>query len=143
MGTHSEYEKLAHRQIHEWKTPAQTWFDKVMEIVSWPVEQAGQALLNTPGLGPAIQKAFSGILGIINDVAHWTVRPSAILEKYRKLGHPDVANLADVFQLDLSAVDRTIGWLDTKYEGMALVQGAAARGKCRSYSFGCIGCDSR
>lgn len=128
MGCRSEYEEGAHRQIHAWKNPEQSWFDKVMAIVSWPLDKASQALLNTPGLGPAIQKAFSGIVGLVNDASQWSVRPSAILEEYRRLGHTDISTLADVHRLDLSAVDRAIGWLDTKYEGLALVQGAAAGG---------------
>lgn len=84
--------------------------------------------MNTPGLGPAIQKAFSGIVGTINDASQWSVRPAAILQEYRRFGHADISTLAEVYDLDLSAVDRAIGWLDTKYEGIALVEGAAAGG---------------
>ena len=124
----SDYEEDAHRQIQQWKNPEQTWFDKVMAIVSWPLDKTGQALMNTPGVGPAIQRAFSGILGVINDASHSTVRPQAILEEYRGFGHSDVATLIDVYRLDLSAVDRAIGWLDTKYEGIALMEGAAEGG---------------
>jgi hypothetical protein len=124
----SDYEENAHRQIQEWKSPSQSWFDKVMVIASWPVEKAGKALLNTPGLGPAIQKAFGGLVGLINDIAQWSVRPQAILEEYRRFGHADISDLGHVYCLDLSAIDRVLGWLDTKYEGMALMEGAAAGG---------------
>lgn len=71
--------------------------------------------MNTPGLGPAIQKAFSGIVGTINDASQWSVRPAAILQEYRRFGHADISTLAEVYDLDLSAVDRAIGWLDTKW----------------------------
>jgi EcsC protein family len=128
VGSRSEYEESAHRQIHEWKSPGQSWFDKVMAIVSWPIDKAARALLDTPGLGPAIQRAFSGFVGVINDIAQWSVRPEAILEEYRRLGHTDISALAHVYGLDLSAVDHAIGWLDTKYEGMALLQGSVAGG---------------
>lgn len=124
----SEYEKIAHHQIHAWKNPEQSWFDTVMKVVSWPLDNGAQALLNTPGIGPAIQAAFSGIVGVVNDAAQWSVRPQSILEEYRRFGHTDVMALSDVYRLDLLAVDRAIGWLDTKYEGMALAQGAAAGG---------------
>lgn len=128
MGRRSDYEEHAHRQIQEWKNPKQSWFDKPMAVVSWPLDKAGQALLNTPGLGSAIQKALSDIVSSINDGAQWSVRPQTILEEYRCFGHGNVANLADLYGLDLSAIDRAIGWLDTKYEGIALVEGAVEGG---------------
>ncbi len=128
MKSRSDYEESAHRQIQAWKTPEQSWFDKVMTVVSWPLDKAGQAVLNAPGIGPAIQRACSGFVGFINDASHSTVRPQAILEEYRRLGHTDISMPADIYHLDLSTVDRVIGWLDTKYEGIALLQGAAAGG---------------
>ena len=128
MKCRSDYEESAHRQIQEWKNPEQSWFDKAMAVVSWPLDRAGEALMNTPGLGPAIQKAFSGIVGTINDTSQWSVRPAAILQEYRRFGHADISTLAEIHHLDLSAVDRAIGWLDTKYEGIAIVEGAAAGG---------------
>ncbi len=127
-GKRSEYEERAHRQIQEWKHPTQSWFDRATAVVSWPLDKAGDVLMNTPGLGPAIQKAFSGIAGIINDGSQWSVRPVAILEEYRRFGYDDVGSLGDIYRLDLSSVDRAIGWLDTKYEGIALVEGAVAGG---------------
>lgn len=128
MSGRSEYEENAHFQIHKWKSPEQGWFDRGMVIASWPVDRVGDALINTPGLGPAIQKALSGMIGLINDASQWSVRPDAIIEEYHRFGYEDVTTLRDVFLLDLSAVDRTIGWLDTKYEGIALVEGSIAGG---------------
>ena len=127
-GKRSEYEERAHRQIQEWKHPIQSWFDRATAVVSWPLDKAGDVLMNTPGLGPAIQNAFSGVVGIINDGSQWSVRPAAIMEEYRRFGHDDVGGLGDLYRLDLSSVDRAIGWLDTKYEGIALVEGAVAGG---------------
>lgn len=128
MGFRSDYEERAHRQIQEWKNPAQSWFDKAMEAVSWQLDKAGKALLNTPGVGPAVQKGFSGIVSVVNDASQWSVRPHTILEEYRRFEHAGIASLADLYTLDLSSVDRVIGWLDMKYEGIALVEGAAAGG---------------
>lgn len=126
MGSPSAYEKSAHLQIQEWKDPKQSWFDKSMAVVSWPLDKAGEALLNAPMLGPAIQKAFAGIIGVVNDATQWSVRPDAIFEEYRRFGHLNVATLADIYKLDLFELDRVMGWLDTKYEGIALAEGAAA-----------------
>ena len=128
MPTPPAYEERARRQIHGWKTPQRSWFDKTMDIVSWPIDKAGQALLNTPGMGPTIQKACSGILSIINDASQWSVRPHVILGEYGRLGHRNIESLADIYGLDLSSVDRAMGWLDIKYEGIALVEGATLGG---------------
>lgn len=42
VGYRSDYEESAHRQIEEWKNPEQSWFDKAMVVVSWPLDTAGQ-----------------------------------------------------------------------------------------------------
>jgi hypothetical protein len=128
METRSPYEETAHRQIQEWKNPEQSWFDRARAIISWPADKAGQALMNTPGLGPVVQNTLSGFVGVLNDAAQWSVRPEAILEEYRRFGHTHLSSLPQVYSLDLSTVDRVIGWLDTKYEGMALAEGVAAGG---------------
>jgi len=78
MGKRSEYEERAHRQIQELKNPEQSWFDRAIEVVSWPLDKAGEALMNTPGLGLAIQTAFFSVVSIINDGSQWSVRPQAL-----------------------------------------------------------------
>jgi hypothetical protein len=122
----SDYEETARRQIWAWKNPAQSWFDRAMAVVSWPLDRASDVVSRV--LGPAVHGALNGTLGLINDVTQWTVRPQAVLEEYRKFTGPDVQELSDIYALDLLTVDRVIGWLDTKYEGIALAQGAAAGG---------------
>ncbi len=124
----SDYEDNARRQIWKWKNPEQSWFDKALAVVSWPLDKTAEAVLNAPGLGPAIQKALAGTLGVINDVSQWTVRPEAILEEYRQFTRTQVMELSDLYTLDLQSVDCVIGWLDTKYEGIALAEGATAGG---------------
>src|SRR5262245_25198397 len=115
----SEYEKDALCQIHEWKNPKQNWFDRAMSLAGRPFDKAAQVLFDTRAIGPAIKKAFSGILEIIKNASLWSVRPATILDEYQRMGNTEVLTLPDIFRLDLSAVDRAIGWLDTKYEGIA------------------------
>lgn len=42
----SEYEETAKQQIWGWKNHEQTWFDKAMEMISWPSDKAREKLLN-------------------------------------------------------------------------------------------------
>jgi hypothetical protein len=124
----SDYEENARHQIWLWKNPEQSWFDKAIAVANRRLDKAGEVVLKTPRLGPALQKALVGMLGVINDVSHWLVRPDAILEEYRHFTRREVTGLSDIYTLDLQSVDRVIGWLDTKYEGIALAEGAAAGG---------------
>lgn len=64
-----DYEENARRRIWQWKNPEQSWFDKAMVIVSWPLDKTVEAVLNTSGLGPAVQKALAGSLGVIDDIS--------------------------------------------------------------------------
>jgi hypothetical protein len=75
-------------------------------------------------VGPAIRGAVEGIISVANDAAQGSVRRNAIYAEYRSDGH-EVNGPADMFALDLEAVDRTVGWLDAKYKGAALAEGAA------------------
>ena len=121
---HSKYEKEALRQIHEWKAPKRTWLDTVTDVVSWPFSKALSLLEGTP-VSSALSASFSGILTLINSGSQWSVRPDAIIKEYQASVGPDIRTLADIQGLDLSVIDRAIGMLDVKYEGIALVQGAA------------------
>ncbi len=124
----SDYEANALKQIHVWKNPERTWFDGAISVVNWPLDKAGEAVMKVPGLSFAIQKSFTGIVGLINDGSQWSVRPEAILREYAKVTEIPFDDLTSIRNLDLSFVDRVIGWLDTKYEGIALVEGATAGG---------------
>ncbi|KQQ71643.1 hypothetical protein ASF73_12060 [Xanthomonas sp. Leaf131] len=124
----SEYEKRALAQIHAWKNPKQTWFDAAMDVVNKPLALAGQAVDKIPGFTETCGKAATGIVGLVNDFSQWSVRPSAILEELSVISKKEITELDQVPTLDLQIIDRAIGWLDTKYEGLALVEGAAAGG---------------
>lgn len=124
----SEYEKRALAQIHAWKNPEQTWFDAAMTYVNKPLAIAGQAIDKIPGFTETCSKAMSGIVGLVNDASQWSVRPSAIFKDLSEVSQQVITRLDQIPLLDLQVIDRSIGWLDTKYEGIALVEGAAAGG---------------
>jgi hypothetical protein len=122
----SVYERSAVTSIHDWKDPQIGWFGKTMEIVNWPLEKAGDLITEVPGVDWVIEKAIGGLVGLLNDLAHWTVRPDAIYEEYRVAGFEHIKTPSDIFSLDLEDADRVNGWLAAKYKTLAGVEGAAA-----------------
>lgn len=124
----SDYEKRALEQIHAWKTPQQTWFDTAMVYVNKPLALAGQAVGKIPGFTETCEKATNGVVGLVNDASQWSVRPSAIFKELSDVSKQEITQREQIPLLDLQFIDRSIGWLDTKYEGIALVEGAAAGG---------------
>ena len=124
----SDYEKRALEQIHTWKNPRQTWFDTAMQYVNKPLVLAGQAVDKIPGFTEACSKAMQGIVGLVNDASQWSVRPNAILAELSTVSGQQITRLDQVRLLDLQHIDKAIGWLDSKYEGVALVEGAVAGG---------------
>jgi hypothetical protein len=121
----SDYEKNARLEIHAWKNPKLGWFGWAMHTINWPFEKAGELAMKVPGIEWVIQKACSGLLGVLNDAAQYTVRHDTIFENFRKSGHP-INSHADIYNLDLEDIDRVIGWLAMKYKGAALVEGTGA-----------------
>ena len=119
----SDYEEHALMEIHAWKSPEMNWFEQTMKTIQWPLSKASDLIVSTPGLGPAITKAITGLVRVTNDAAQWTVRTDAIYEQFRKQGH-DVAGPHDIFSLDLEIVDDAIGRLDAKYRSVAFAEGA-------------------
>ena len=126
MKQHSEYDKRALLEIHEWKNPTIVWFGQVMKVINWPLDKAGDLILATPGLGDAIKLSIQGLTSICNDLAQWSVRTESIFEEFKKSGYPEIKKIGDVFDLELENVDRVVGWLAAKYKGIALVEGAGA-----------------
>lgn len=122
----SDYENRALAQIHAWKNPQQTWIDAAMTYVNKPFAIAGQAIDKIPGFTETCTKAMNGIVGLVNDASQWSVRPSAIFKDLSDVSQQEITRLDQIPLLDLQVIDRSIGWLDTKYEGIALVEGAAA-----------------
>lgn len=122
----SEYEGSTVTSIHEWKNPQIGWFGKAMEIINWPLEKAGDFITDVPGVNWVIEKAIGGLVSLLNDLAHWTVRPEAIYEEYRKSGFEHIKTPRDIFLLDLEEADRVNGWLGAKYKTLATAEGAGA-----------------
>ena len=120
----SEYDQHALNEIHVWKNPEIGWFDHAMAIVNWPLDKVGDLMLATPGIGDAIKFSIQGIIGVCNDLAQWSIPQEAIYEEFRKAGHQSVHTAADIFERELRDIDKMVGWLDAKYKGIALVEGA-------------------
>ena len=122
----SKYERSAVASIHEWKNPQIGWFGKAMKVVNWPLEKAGDLITEVPGVDWVIEKVIGGLVSLLNDLAHWTVRPDAIYEEYRKSGFDNIKTPRDIFSLDLEDADRVNGWLGAKYKTLAGAEGAGA-----------------
>ena len=122
----TEYERLALAGIREWKNPRIGWFGKTMEVINWPLEKAGDLITEAPGADWVIEKSVGGLIGLFNDFAHWTVRPDAIYEQYRKSGFEHVKTPRDIFTLNLEDADRVNGWLSAKYKTITSAEGAGA-----------------
>ena len=124
----SDYERKAHKQIHEWKNPELGWFGQSMEVIGWPRDSLGTVVKSagdTVGLGHVVNGALAGTVEVLGDAAAWTVRPEAVYERFRKAGR-GIQQRIDILELDLEHVDAVVGWLDTKYKGLACAEGAAA-----------------
>lgn len=122
----SDYEQKARREIEAWKNPDLGWFGKALAVVNWPLDKAGDVVMNTPGVGWVLEKSIGGLVNVMNDGAQRTVREQAIWEEYRGDGHTSVWRHDDVFRLDLREIDKSIGYLGAKYKTIALAEGAAA-----------------
>ena len=102
MNKPSDYETRAIREIHAWKNPQLGWFGQAMKIVNWPLDQAGDLILSTPGVGDVIRLSVQGITGVCNDIAQWSVRPEAIYQEFRGDGHTTINKPADIMSGPLS-----------------------------------------
>lgn len=94
-----------------------------MEVVNYPADKAGELVMKTPGVDWVIQKTIGGLVSLINDLAHLSVRSDAIYDEYRKAGYYKVKIASDIFMLDLEKTDRVNGWLSAKYKTIAAVEG--------------------
>jgi hypothetical protein len=123
--TPSNYDEHALAEIHAWKNPELGWFGQAMALLNWPVDKAGDLLLATPGIGDVLKKTVEGITSVCNDVAQWSVSPDGICGEFQKSGHQNVRSIDDIHALELKQIDKVVGWLDAKYKGIALVEGAS------------------
>ncbi len=120
----SDYEIKALAEIHRWKDPSIGFFGRAASVVNWPLDKAAGMVSKVPGVEWAVERSIGGMVGLLNDAAQWSVRPRTILAEYRA-ADCDLREQGDIFSLDLADVDRVIGRLDLKYEGLAAAEGAA------------------
>jgi hypothetical protein len=120
------YDQQALNEIHAWKNPDIGWFGQAMKVINWPLDKAGDLILATPGLGDAIKGSVQGLTGVCNDLAQWSVQKSAIYAEFQRFGFDHVKSNGHAHSLNLEDVDRIVAWLDAKYKGIALVEGAGA-----------------
>lgn len=122
----SDYESLALVSIHDWKNPSITWAGQAMKVINKPIQKVGEVIEGIPGVDWVLEHAIGGLINILNDLAHWSVRPDAIYETYRDAGFEKVNSSKNLFKLDLEKADRVSGWLAAKYKTLAAAEGAAA-----------------
>ena len=120
----SDYERRAIEEIHQWKTPNQTWFGKAMSAINWPLSKVADVILGDHTIGQAIKSAINGVVGLCNDAAQWSVRTDAVYKEFRDAGH-EVEKPADIASLSLEEIDKVVGFLAAKYKGIATVEGGA------------------
>jgi hypothetical protein len=118
------YDDRSLKEIHEWKNPELGWFGQAMRVINWPLDKAGDLVLATPGVGDVIKLSIQGLIGVCNDMAQWSVQKETIYSEFRKAGHDGIKKESDVFDIKLEDVDKIVGWLDAKYKGIALAEGA-------------------
>lgn len=119
----SEYDRRAIAEIHEWKTPDLSWFGQAMRVIDWPLSKASDWIFEQERAAEAITNAISGVVGLCNDAAQWSVRQEAIYDQFRDAGHA-LETSADLASLTLEDIDRVVGFLAAKYKGIAAVEGA-------------------
>ncbi len=122
----TNYERGAITEIHLWKNPSESWLSSTLGFINWPIEKAGELANKIPGVEWVIEKSIGGLVSILNDFAHWSVRPEAIYGEYRKAGFSSVQSAQDIFTMDLEDTDKVCGWLAAKYKTLAAAEGAAA-----------------
>ena len=126
----TEYESLALEGIREWKSPQIGRFGRTRKVISWPLKKAGDLITEAPGADWVIERSVGGLIGLLDDFAHWTVRSDAICKRYQKSGFEHVKAPRDIFALDLEDADRVSGWLSAKYKTITSAEGAGT---------GCLG----
>lgn len=120
----SDYDRKALREIHAWKNPETGRLDKARSAIVRPFDKTGDALLATPGVGDAIRHTAEGITSVSNDLAQWSISQERVYRGFHKAGHANVHSARDIRNLDLEQIDKVVGFLDTRYKGMTLVEGA-------------------
>lgn len=119
----TNYEKSILREIDAFKNPKQSMLGKIGATVSAPFGAVADAAFDTRA-GESVGKAVEGTMKVLNNGASWTVRDKAIFKEFRKDGHRSVRTFADIQQVPLDQVDKTVGYLAAKYKTAGFAEGS-------------------
>jgi hypothetical protein len=117
------YDVAAMRDIQAWKNKESSVADKARGYLDRPGDRLGRMLTGIPGAGRVMDKTIGSLVHTLTDLAHWSVRTTAIYRQYKKYGLA-VEKPGDIHGLDLIHVDRAIKGLKGKYLGLAAAEGA-------------------
>lgn len=121
----NSYDQQALAEVMAWRAPKESAISKFLSPLTKKVEKASNWAADTR-LGIVLVKAAAGAVAVVNDGAAWSVRTNAVLAEYRKDGHHGISELGDIYSLTLLDVEKTIGYLASKYRALALAEGTAA-----------------
>ncbi|HEX8700728.1 MAG TPA: EcsC family protein [Myxococcaceae bacterium] len=119
----SPYDRRALDEIAAFRKPVQSRAGRALSRITAPAGKAAD-LVTGSVVGEAVTRAIQGILSLLNDGASWSVRTEAIHSEFRSKGHSNVHVPGDIHGLELEQVDRTVGYLATKYKALAAAEGA-------------------
>ncbi len=121
----SSYEIQHTKEIHIYKNPQIGFFDYASGFLNKPIEKIYELVMKIPYAEEAIKKSIGGLINLLNDGAHWTVRQDSILRVYQDQ-NLQISSLEEVQFLDLKDVDKAIGFLAAKYKTIAFTEGGLA-----------------
>lgn len=118
------YEKDALRDIRAWENRKPGAVELALATGLQAMSDTMSSLRGAREVLVALEQALNGMISLLNDAAAASVRAETILAEFRENGHA-VQGTEDIGRLPLQAVDRTVGYLSTKYTSVAATQGAA------------------
>lgn len=124
----SKYDQNALALAKDFKYPEQSIWTSIRDAVNAPFEKAGDLINSIPGVDDAFSKAASGLVTLFSTAATYSVRQDAIFEEFRNDGHKNIYSLKDIQSLSLEDIDKTVGYLKAKYNGIAAAEGLAVAG---------------
>jgi len=121
----TEYDEKAIQEIHIWKSPKLSFFNKFVSKLSKPLDKIANKVprkFSQNQVVDAIGKSVEGVIKVTNDASQWTVRPDSIMKEFNKRGYK-LRTLKGIKRIKLEEIDKIVGWLDAKYKGIATLEG--------------------
>ncbi|MCH7926891.1 MAG: EcsC family protein [Candidatus Dadabacteria bacterium] len=121
----TEYDEKAIQEIHIWKSPKLSFFNKFVSKLSKPLDKIANKVprkFSQNQVIDAIGKSVEGVIKVTNDASQWTVRPDSIMKEFNKRGYK-LRTLKGIKRIKLEEIDKIVGWLDAKYKGIATLEG--------------------